>query len=78
MGAHKPEEFVRDKMDVTLWCENPLVIVDLTVHTQCGACYGVIAQISRALGNARIKYSSEDEEFFSKGTRSSRSGLRPG
>ena len=65
MGSQTPETFVKDKMDITMWAENPLVICDLTVHTMCGQCYGIMTQLQKA-GLSRIKYVSEDEEFFTR------------
>ena len=65
MGKETPFEAPKDKMDLTMWSENPLVICDLTVHTMCGECYGIMNQLHKA-GLSRIKYVSEDEEFFSR------------
>lgn len=52
-------EMAQDKMDVTLWRENPLVIVEMTVHAQCGQCYGIISEIAHAGGFSRIEYDDE-------------------
>lgn len=67
MRAETPFERVKDKMDITMWSEEPLVICDMTLHTQCGQCFGVIQQLHK-IGLTRITYQSEDEAFF-KGPR---------
>ena len=55
-------ELTKDKMDIRLWRENPLVQLNIAVHKECGQCYGFINECARKWSLHNVQYNLDLEE----------------
>ena len=51
-------DMAQDKLDVRMWSSDPLVVVELVTHRECGQCYGIISELHR-LGLHQVRFGSE-------------------
>lgn len=51
-------DMAQDKLDVRMWSTEPLVVLDLVTHRECGQCYGILSELHRC-GLYNVRYESE-------------------
>lgn len=51
-------DIAQDKVDVRMWSESPLVVLEFVTHDQCGQCYGIISELHR-LGLHQVRYGKD-------------------
>lgn len=51
---------VKNKVDVTMWSAEPLVVVEIVVHEQCHHCWGVIQNLHK-LGLHEVTFQQQGQ-----------------
>jgi len=59
-------DMAQNKCDITLWREDPLVILNLVTHENCAQCYGAINEIARIGRFGGVNYGEEDPELVAR------------